>query len=128
MESTPFTPPSLETLNEQLPAYHFIDFIAKGGMGAVYRAKQISLDREVAVKILPRELSADQEFRVSFQTEARAMARLNHPNLIAIFDSGDVDGMLYIAMEYVPGKSLYHSAWNAQIDREEAVFIPPAKN
>ncbi len=123
MESTPFTPPSLETLNEQLPAYHFIDFIAQGGMGAVYRAKQISLDREVAVKILPRELSADPEFRVSFQTEARAMARLNHPNLIAIYDSGDVDGMLYIAMEYVPGKSLYHSAWNAQIDREEASRI-----
>jgi serine/threonine protein kinase len=110
-------------LNELLPAYHFIDFIAQGGMGAVYRAKQISLDREVAVKILPRELSADPEFRVSFQTEARAMARLNHPNLIAIYDSGDVDGMLYIAMEYVPGKSLYHSAWNAKIDREEASRI-----
>lgn len=123
MEPTPFTPPSLETLNELLPAYHFIDFIAQGGMGAVYRAKQISLDREVAVKILPRELSADPEFRVSFQTEARAMARLNHPNLIAIYDSGDVDGMLYIAMEYVPGKSLYHSAWNVQVDVEEASRI-----
>lgn len=123
MEPTPFTPPTLETLNELLPAYLFIDFIAQGGMGAVYRAKQISLDREVAVKILPRELSADPEFRVSFQTEARAMARLNHPNLIAIYDSGDVDGMLYIAMEYVPGKSLYHSAWNTQIDRDEASRI-----
>lgn len=92
-------------------------------MGAVYLAKQISLDREVAVKILPRELSADPEFRASFQTEARAMARLNHPNLISIYDSGDVDGMLYIAMEYVPGKSLYHSAWNKIIDPAEASRI-----
>lgn len=92
-------------------------------MGAVYLAKQISLDREVAVKILPRELSADPEFRSSFQTEARAMARLNHPNLIGIYDSGDVDGMLYIAMEYVPGKSLYHSAWNKKIDPVEASRI-----
>lgn len=92
-------------------------------MGAVYLAKQVSLDREVAVKILPRELSADPEFRASFQTEARAMARLNHPNLIGIYDSGDVDGMLYIAMEYVPGKSLYHSSWNKKIDPAEASRI-----
>ncbi len=107
-------------LNKLLPTYHFLDFIAQGGMGAVYLAKQVSLDREVAVKVLPRELSADPEFRASFQTEARAMARLNHPNLIGIYDSGDVDGMLYIAMEYVPGKSLYHSAWNKKVDPAEA--------
>lgn len=92
-------------------------------MGAVYLAKQVSLDREVAVKILPRELSADPEFRASFQTEARAMAKLNQPNLIGIYDSGDVDGMLYIAMEYVPGKSLYHSSWNKKIDLAEASRI-----
>lgn len=122
-EHTSFTPPTIEALNQLLPAYHFIDFIAKGGMGAVYLAKQISLDREVAIKILPRELSEDPEFRASFQTEARAMARLNHPNLIGIYDSGDVDGMLYIAMEYVPGKSLYHSAWNKKIDQSEAARI-----
>lgn len=123
MESTSFTPPSIEALNKLLPAYHFLDFIAQGGMGAVYLAKQVSLDREVAVKILPRELSADPEFRASFQTEARAMAKLNHPNLIGIYDSGDVDGMLYIAMEYVPGKSLYHSSWNKKIDPAEASRI-----
>lgn len=120
MDSSQFTPPSLEVLNQLLPAYHFLDFIAQGGMGAVYLAKQVSLDREVAVKVLPRELSADPEFRASFQTEARAMAKLNHPNLIGIYDSGDVDGMLYIAMEYVPGKSLYHSAWNKKVDPAEA--------
>ena len=123
VDSSQFTPPSLEVLNKLLPAYHFLDFIAQGGMGAVYLAKQVSLDREVAVKVLPRELSADPEFRASFQTEARAMAKLNHPNLIGIYDSGDVDGMLYIAMEYVPGKSLYHSAWNKKVDPAEASRI-----
>ncbi len=123
MEPTPFTPPSIEVLNQLLPAYRFLDFIAQGGMGAVYLANQLSLDRKVALKILPRELSSDSEFRSSFQTEARAMAKLNHPNLIAIYDSGDVDGMLYIAMEYVPGKSLYHSSWNKKIDVAEAARI-----
>jgi serine/threonine protein kinase len=123
VEFTSFTPPTIEALNKLLPSYHFVSFIAQGGMGAVYLAKQISLDREVAVKILPRELSEDPEFRSSFQTEARAMARLNHPNLISIYESGDVDGMLYIAMEYVPGKSLYHSAWNKKIDPKEASRI-----
>lgn len=123
MDSSHFTPPSIEVLNKLLPAYHFVDFIAQGGMGAVYLAKQVSLDRDVAVKVLPRELSADPEFRASFQTEARAMAKLNHPNLIGIYDSGDVDGMLYIAMEYVPGKSLYHSSWNKKVDPAEASRI-----
>lgn len=117
------TPPSIEVLNKLLPAYRFLDFIAQGGMGAVYLANQLSLDRKVALKILPRELSSDPEFRASFQTEARAMAKLNHPNLISIYDSGDVDGMLYIAMEYVPGKSLYHSSWNKKIDVAEASRI-----
>lgn len=117
---TSFTPPPIELLNQLLPAYDFVDFIAQGGMGAVYLAKQVSLDREVAVKILPMELTADPEFSASFKTEARAMAKLNHPNLIAIYDFGEINGMLFIAMEYVPGKSLYHSSWNKQIDPVEA--------
>ena len=108
VEITSFTPPPIELLNQLLPAYDFVDFIAQGGMGAVYLAKQVSLDREVAVKILPMELTADPEFSASFKTEARAMAKLNHPNLIAIYDFGEINGMLFIAMEYVPGKSLYH--------------------
>ena len=77
--------------------------IAQGGMGAVYKARQLSLDRDVAIKILPRELGDDPLFRSSFEAEAKAMARLTHPNLIKVYDSGDLDGMLYIVMEYVPG-------------------------
>jgi serine/threonine protein kinase len=123
MSSTPFVAPTLEALAALLPAYEFQAFIAQGGMGAVYKARQRSLDREVAIKVLPRELGEDPDFRKSFETEARAMARLNHPNLISVYDSGDVDGMLYIVMELVNGKSLYYSAYNLAVDPPQAVDI-----
>ncbi|MBK1826852.1 protein kinase domain-containing protein [Haloferula rosea] len=118
-----FQAPELEHLAELLPAFDFQAFIAKGGMGAVYKARQRSLERDVAIKVLPRELGEDAGFRASFEVEAKAMARLNHPNLISVYDFGDVDGMPYIVMEYVDGKSLYHSAWNKQIEPKQAVSI-----
>ena len=118
-----FVPPSLEELAALLPAYDFEILIARGGMGAVYRAKQKSLGRDVAIKVLPREMGRDPRYRESFETEARAMARLNHPNLISVYDSGAVDEMPYIVMEYVPGKSLYHSSYGKQVDPEQAVEL-----
>ncbi len=126
MNAESFDPPSLEVLESLLPGYDLIAFIAQGGMGAVYKARQRSLDRDVAIKILPRELGADPEFRQSFETEAKAMARLNHPNLIGVYDFGDADGMPYIVMEYVPGKSLFHSAHNLAVDPRQAVTIVKA--
>jgi|TARA_B110000037_G_scaffold223129_1_gene302534 serine/threonine protein kinase len=92
-------------------------------MGVVYKARQISLDRDVAIKILPPEFGEDPIFRSSFQDEAKAMARLGHTNLIKVFDFGDVDGLLYIVMEYVAGKSLHHSAHGKAIDPKQAVEI-----
>ena len=77
-------------------------------MGAVYLANQTSLERQVAIKILPREFGEDPGFREAFQAEAKAMAKINHPNLISIYDFGDMDGMLYIVMEYASGSSLFH--------------------
>ncbi|WP_052573518.1 protein kinase [Haloferula sp. BvORR071] len=123
MSAESFEAPSFELLAELLPAYDFEAFIAQGGMGAVYKARQRSLDRDVAIKILPRELGEDPEFHLSFETEAKAMARLNHPNLIGVYDYGDVDGMPYIVMEFVNGKSLFHSAYNMQVDPVQAVTI-----
>jgi hypothetical protein len=123
MATHDFAAPTLEELARLLPAYDFEMLIAKGGMGAVYRAKQRSLARDVAIKVLPREVGMDPMFRQSFETEARAMARLNHPNLIGVYDSGAVDGMLYIVMEYVPGKSLYHSAYGKKVDPKQAVEL-----
>ncbi|WP_193212677.1 protein kinase domain-containing protein [Luteolibacter marinus] len=123
MSSSSFQAPTLEALAELLPAYEFESFIAQGGMGAVYKARQRSLDRDVAIKVLPRELGDDPEFKTSFETEARAMARLNHPNLVGVYDSGEVDGMLYIVMEFVNGKPLYYSAYNTAIDPHQAAEI-----
>ena len=119
----PFQAPSPEELAALLPQYAINGFIAQGGMGAVYLGRQIALDREVAIKILPREVGADPEFRESFAAEAKAMARLNHPNLIGVFDFGDVDGMPYIVMEYVEGSSLHASAWNTAVEPVQAVTI-----
>lgn len=118
-----FQAPALEELDSLLDGYHFESFIAQGGMGAVYLARQISLDREVAVKVLPREFGEDASFRESFQSEAKLMARLNHINLIGIYDFGDIDGMLYIIMEYVKGKSLHDSAHGKAIKQETTVEI-----
>lgn len=120
---TDFTPPELEEIGQLLPAYEMHHFIAKGGMGAVYMARQRSLERDVAIKILPRHFGEDASFRASFETEAKSMAKLNHPNLISIYDFGQVDGLLYIIMEMVQGKSLYHSAYGKTIDPSEAAHI-----
>jgi len=122
-EETPFIAPDASELNALFPGYEIECLIAAGGMGAVYRALQKSLDRTVALKILPKELSKDAAFCESFQAEAKAMARLNHPNLIGVYDFGEVDEMLFIIMEYVPAQSLYHSAHGMAIDPAEVVRL-----
>jgi serine/threonine protein kinase len=118
--SPTFEAPTVEHLAELFPAYDIVGLIAVGGMGAVYQAVQRSLERSVAIKVLPREFSADESFRESFGTEAKTMGRLNHPNLIGIYDFGEVEGMFYIIMEYVSGGSLYHATDGDPIDPVEA--------
>jgi serine/threonine protein kinase len=118
-----FEAPKIEELQELLPAYDVELFIAQGGMGAVYKARQKSLERDVAIKILPREFGADPDFRESFETEAKSMAVLNDANLIGVFDFGEVDGMPYIVMEHVNGKSLHYSAHGKAIEQKEAARL-----
>ena len=114
-----FDPPEPQELSDLLSGYDVSSLIATGGMGAVYAAKQVSLDRPVAIKLLPRELG-DESFREQFQAEARSMAKLNHPNLIGIYDFGQADGMPYIVMELVEGKSLYYSCYKTAIEQHTA--------
>lgn len=109
-----FVPPSPEELDAILDAYEFIEMLGRGGMGAVYKARQKSLDRLVAIKILPPDLAEDDaaedgfRFAERFQREARAMARLNHPNIISVYDFGQaVDGQCYFVMEYIEGTDLH---------------------
>lgn len=79
--------------------------LGRGGMGIVYEARQESLDRRVALKVLPRSVLLDRTALDRFQREARAIARLNHPNIISVFSVGEQDGLHYFAMQYVEGVS-----------------------
>jgi beta-lactam-binding protein with PASTA domain len=83
-----------------------VERIAAGGMGEVFRAHDAVLSREVAIKVLHRSLAGDQAFVERFRREARAAATLNHPNIVAVYDWGSVDGIYYMVMEYVRGRSV----------------------
>ncbi|MFN0080151.1 MAG: SUMF1/EgtB/PvdO family nonheme iron enzyme [Prosthecobacter sp.] len=101
----PWQPPSAEELQKLLPQYEITMLLGRGGMGAVYKGRQISLDRPVAIKILSNDLeTADASFAERFKNEARAMARLAHPGIVAVHDFGETpDHLLYIVMEFIEG-------------------------
>jgi serine/threonine-protein kinase len=85
--------------------YHVVDRIAAGGMGEVFRARDAVLEREVAIKVLHRQLASDGGFVDRFRREARAAASLSHQNIVAVYDWGAVDGIYFMVMEYVRGQS-----------------------
>jgi serine/threonine protein kinase len=91
---------------DRLGHYEIISQLGAGGMGEVYRARDTRLAREVAIKILPAEFSNKQDRLQRFEQEARSSSALNHPNIIAVFDIGSENGISYIAMEFVDGKTL----------------------
>ncbi|MEZ6195340.1 MAG: serine/threonine-protein kinase [Planctomycetota bacterium] len=96
-----------ERLAEALDTIDIEGEIGRGGMGVVFRGRQKKLDRAVAVKVLPPMPGADESFSVRFLTEARAMARMHHPNIVAIHDFGQTpDDLSYIVMEFVKGRPL----------------------
>ena len=103
--SGPWVPPTAEELHKLLPEYEIVKMLGRGGMGAVYMGKQISLDRPVAIKILSNALEeADASFAERFKNEAKAMGKLSHPGIVAVHDFGETaGGLLYIVMEYVEG-------------------------
>jgi predicted Ser/Thr protein kinase len=101
----------LDPLRESLKAaigrqYEVIRLLGKGGMGAVYLAREAALERDVAIKILPPDRGDTQESRERFRREARTAARLSHPNIVPLHTFGEVDGTLYFVMGYVKGESL----------------------
>lgn len=93
-------------IGQELGGYQIIQRLGKGGMGTVYLAKQMSLDREVALKILDSKIAKDNTFVRRFLDEARACATLNHPNIIQIYDAGEAQGYFYFSMEYAKGGSV----------------------
>ena len=100
-------PPTLEEMQAMLPQYQFVSLLGRGGMGAVFKAVQVTLDRDVAIKVLPGDLVADDDdaqFAERFKNEARTMAKMNHPAIVNVYDFGETKtGLLYIVMEFIDG-------------------------
>ncbi|MHC5024770.1 MAG: serine/threonine-protein kinase [Planctomycetota bacterium] len=98
--------PTPEELGARFPQLDILEPLGQGGMGAVYKARQRGLDRLVALKILPPAAGDEPGFAERFTREARALAKLSHPNIVAVYDSGDADGLYYLIMEFVDGPNL----------------------
>ena len=94
------------TVGQQFAGYEIVAELGRGGMGAVYQARQLSLQRVVALKILPPHLASDQNFIARFQAEAVAAANLNHPNIVHVYAAGEKDGIEFMAMEHVEGETI----------------------
>src|SRR5580765_4296625 len=83
--------------------YKIVEQVGRGGMATVFKAYQPALERMVAVKVLPEFLAEDPQFRERFRREAVAIAKLRHPNILAVYDHGEFDGQPYIVTEFVEG-------------------------
>ena len=116
------SPADAVRLPEQFGRYRIVRKLGQGGMGAVYRARQTSLARLVALKVLPAHCMDDDSIR-SFQREASLAASLNHPNLVRVFASGQADGSHFIAMELVEGENLRQRLKRGALTMEEAVGV-----
>ena len=88
--------------------YQLQEVLGSGGMANVYRARDVVLDRPVAIKVLRKEYSSNDNFQKRFWLEARSAANLSHPNIVTVHDFGSADNLLYIVMEHIPGKDLKH--------------------
>jgi serine/threonine protein kinase len=86
-------------INTSLGQYRIVEVIRSGGMSTIYKAYQESLDRYVAIKVL--QTSGDPQFTLRFKREARAIAQLQHPNILPIYDYGEQDGLLFLALQYI---------------------------
>lgn len=107
--------------------YHVVSLLARGGMATVYEATDLRLDRVVALKVMHPHLAHDAAFVARFQREAKAAARLTHGHVVAVYDQGEDDGLIYLAMEYVPGRTLRDilRAYGPLAPEQALVFLDP---
>ena len=113
-------------LGRDLSGYRVEEVIGSGGMGTVYRAKQLSLGRAVALKVLPPNVADDPHFVGRFHREAEILAQLSHPNVVQVIDRGVVDGRYFIVMEYVEGMNLRALVRRGRVPAKEACRIVAA--
>lgn len=115
------------SLRDHFPQLEILRVVGRGGMGVIYQARQTSLDRDVAIKVIDRTISSDKTFLDRFDREAKALARLSHPNIVAVYDYGRTsDGLAYLLMEYVHGLNLREALQSMSIDAAYALEIMEA--
>jgi serine/threonine protein kinase len=121
-----FIPPEPSVLAPQFPQLEIIELVGQGGMGAVYKARQKQLDRLVALKILPPEISQTEAFAERFTREARSLAKLNHPRIVSVHDFGHTeDGLYYFIMEFIDGTDLRRAIQSGTLSSDQALAIVP---
>jgi CheY-like chemotaxis protein len=108
----------LPEVGEELAGYRIEALAGRGGMGIVFRAEHLTLGRHVALKVLTGDLAGNRSFRQRFIREAQTAARLDHPNIVPVFDAGEVEGLLYIAMKFIDGTDL-----GAVLDAEDRLSV-----
>lgn len=112
------------TAIHQIPGYQVQGKLGAGAMAVVYKARQVSLDRTVAIKVLPKRFTENPDYVERFYKEGRAAAKLNHNNIVQAFDVGEAGGYHYFVMEYVEGKTLYDDLAKGKVFKEtEALDI-----
>ena len=124
-EHSGFVAPPVKEVQQLFPQLEILELIGKGGMGAVYKARQPTLDRLVALKILPPGAADDAGFAERFNREARALARLNHPQIVAVHDFGHAGKQPYLVMEFVDGVNLRQVEQAGRLAPEQALQIVP---
>ena len=120
-----FYAPRPDELTEKFPNLEILELLGHGGMGAVYRARQINLDRIVALKVLSPRLGVDPSFAERFAREAKTLAKLNHPNIVTVFDFGQAGELYYLIMELVEGVNLRDAIQAETVPPQTALAIVP---
>ncbi|MGJ8633694.1 MAG: serine/threonine protein kinase, partial [Luteolibacter sp.] len=118
-------PPSPEEIADKFPQFEITECLGQGGMGVVYKARQKSLNRWVAIKTLAPERLENDHFAERFSREAQTLALLSHPNIVTVHDYGETDGLFYIVMEYVDGVNLRDLLHDGKMDSAQALSIVP---
>jgi serine/threonine protein kinase len=117
--------PSRDEVAAAFPQLEILELIGQGGMGFVFKARQPKLERLVALKILPQALAADPAFAERFSREGRLLARLSHPNIVAIHDFGQAGGFFYLLMEFVDGLNLRQAMRAGRFTPAQALVVVP---
>lgn len=107
-----------------IPGFEIISVLGEGGMGTVYLALQLSLKRKVAIKVLPPYLASNESYLLRFRHEAKAAAKIRHPNIVQIYDAGEHNGICFFVMEYINGETTgARVARKGTLDEESALLI-----